>query len=80
MMGNMPMGSKMAPPQIRQGRIVVAVTDATQGEIFTNAYAQMGAPIECVVAMGPENVWNTCQQACEPLLRCDNDLWLYSCG
>jgi hypothetical protein len=65
-----PMGGKMTPPQIRQGRVIVAVTDAAQGDIFTNAYAQMGAPIECVAAMGQENVWNICQQAYALLLQC----------
>lgn len=78
-MGNMPMGSKMGAPQMCQGRVIVAVTDAAQGEVFKNAYTQMGAPIECVVVMGPENVWNTCQQACDPLVFCDMDSPGWNC-
>lgn len=65
-MGNMHMGGKVAPPQLRQGRVIVGVTDTAQGEVFRNAYTQLGAPIECVFAMGPENVWNTCQQVRKP--------------
>jgi hypothetical protein len=79
---NMPMGGKGAwmAPQIRQGRVIVAVTDAAQGDIFRNAYAQMGAPIECVAAMGPENVWNICQQAYDLLLHCHNMIeWSWNC-
>jgi hypothetical protein len=56
------MGSKSTAQQIRQGRIIVGVSDPLQGEVFRNAFTQLGAPIDCVVAMGPENVWNTCQQ------------------
>ena len=58
-------GMKMMAPQLRAGRVIIGVADPGHADIFRSAYAQVSSQIEVVPAMGPENVWSTCQQVCE---------------
>lgn len=55
-------GVKMMPPQIRAGRVIIGVAEQGHADIFRSAYAQLSTQVEVVPAMGPENVWSTCQQ------------------
>jgi hypothetical protein len=64
----MPGMNKMMAHSMRNGRVILAVTDASTADIFHNAFMQLPAQIELVPAMGAENVWITCQQVRQPAL------------
>lgn len=55
-------GMKMMPPQLRAGRVIIGVAEPGHADIFRNAFTQVSQQIEVVPAMGPDNVWTTCQQ------------------
>lgn len=58
----MPGQAKMMAAALRPGRVIVGVTDQALADVFRSAFAMLPAQIEVVPAMGPENVWATCQQ------------------